>query len=255
MQAFWVKSNGGTLTFTNSMRQHETVTNKLKAPKKALNEMPFIRLRVTNGASADESVIYADANASNNFDSQDAPKYFNMAGSNQPEIFTQAGNEKLVINALNEINPGTEIQLGFLTDKANTFSISASEFRNFNTDTQIILKDKIQKSEYNLSTGDSYNFSSDVVNNADRFSIIFRSAGISTKLNNTESSNVQVFVNAANQITIIAPEKATYSIYNAVGMLFENGKTTGKLQTLNCKLNTGVYVVKVNNQSTRVVIK
>ncbi|MFZ4726245.1 MAG: T9SS type A sorting domain-containing protein, partial [Paludibacter sp.] len=251
MQAFWVKSNGGTLTFTNSMRSHESVSNKLKAPKNTANEMPLVRLSVTNGASADEAVIYASTNASNTFDAYDAPKYFNLAGSNQPEIYTQAGNEKLVINAMNELSQGTEIPLGFATEKGNNFTISASELKNFGLDMKVMLKDKQQNTEFNLTNGQAYEFSSDVVNDANRFSVIFRSLGSTTGLNNTEKLNAQVFVNAANQITIIAPEKATYSIYNTVGQLIEKCIVNSKLQTVNCKLNSGVYFVELllNGQS------
>ncbi len=258
MQAFWVKSTGGTLTFKNTMRSHETVTNKLKAPKAI--DKKIVRLRLTNGASADESVIYSSANALNSFDSYDAPKYFNTAGSNQPEIYSQVGSEKLAINALNDMSIGTEIQLGFLTDKANSFSISASEIKNFDSNTHIILKDKLQKTEFNLSNGESYNFSSDVVTNSDRFSLLFRAPGVTTAIDNASKTNTHVFVNAANQITIIAAEKANYAIYNAVGMLVDNGQTTANIHTaipiaIGCKLQTGIYVVKVNNQSTRVIIK
>jgi len=71
-----------------------------------------------------------------------------------------------------------------------------------------------------------------------------------------------------NQITIVAPEKSTYSIYNAVGILLENGvvnlnqrsSTNGdKPETINTKLPAGVYVVKVSdngkNYSSRLIIK
>ena len=71
-----------------------------------------------------------------------------------------------------------------------------------------------------------------------------------------------------NQITIVAPEKSTYSIYNAVGILLENGvvnsnqrsSTNGnKPETINTKLPAGVYVVKVmdngKSYSSRLIIK
>jgi len=71
-----------------------------------------------------------------------------------------------------------------------------------------------------------------------------------------KKNNIQVFVNAANQITIIAPEKSNYAIYNAVGQLIENGVINTERETRNTKQKAaGVYVVKVNNQSTRVIIK
>jgi hypothetical protein len=253
MQAFWVKSTGGTLTFKNSMRSHESVSNKLKAPK--VLDTKMLRLSITNGASADESVIYSSTKALNSFDSYDAPKYFNTTGTNQPEIYSQVGSEKLAINAMNEMNIGTEIQLGFLTEKENIFSISASEIINFDSNTHIILKDKLLNSEYNLTNGSAYNFSSDIVNNSDRFSIQFRAPGVTTDIDNTINLNAKVFVNAANQITIIAPEKSIFSIFNAVGQLIENGRTTSNNQTSNFKYAAGVYVIRVNDQSTRVVIK
>ena len=256
MQAFWVKSTGGTLTFKNSMRSHETVTNKLKAPK--AYDKKLVRLRVSNGASADESVIYASNNALNTFDNYDAPKYFNTS-SNQPEIYSQVGNEKLAINAMNEMSVGTEISLGFLTEKANNFSINASEIRNFESNVHVILKDKIRNSEFNLTNGDTYNFSSDVTNNSDRFSLLFRAPGVTTGIDNTTKLNAQVYVNAANQITIMASEKTTYSIYNAVGQLVNNGKTTTDRTIVNSIRQTGVYVVKLTENgtelTTRVIIK
>ena len=260
MQAFWVKSTGGTLTFKNAMRSHNTGgTNALKAPKNAANDIKLLRLNVSNGASADEAVIYAGADANNAFDTYDAPKYFNTAGSNQPEIYTQVGNEKLVINAMNEINQGTEIPLGFATEKGNNFSISASEFRNFGSDTKVILKDKQTNTEFDLTAGQTYVFSSDVVNDVNRFSLIFRTSANTTGIDKTEILNSQVYVNAANHITIIAPEKSKYTIYNAMGQLLDNGLVNSKHEILNSKLIAGVYVVRVsengNELTTRVIIK
>jgi hypothetical protein len=90
--------------------------------------------------------------------------------------------------------------------------------------------------------------------------LLFRALGASTGIDSAEKGITQVFVNGNNQITIITPEKAMYSIYNAVGQLIENGQTTSKLQTvipiaIGSKLQTGVYIVKVANQSTRVIVK
>ena len=259
MQAFWVKSNGGTLTFKNTMRSHNSGgTNTLKAPKNSANDIKLLRLNVSNGASADETVIYASTNASNAFDLYDAPKYFNTSGSNQPEIYTQVGNEKLVINAMNELSQGTEIALGFATEKGNDFTISASEFSNFGSEMQVILKDKQMSAEFDLTTGKPYSFSSAVVNSSDRFSLIFKAPGSTTGIDNTTKLNAQVFVNANNQITIIAPEKSNYAIYNALGQLIENGILITKHETLNAKLNAGIYVVYVSdygrNYSTRLIL-
>jgi hypothetical protein len=80
-----------------------------------------------------------------------------------------------------------------------------------------------------------------------------------TGLNTTEKLNAQVFANASNQITIIAPASCKFSIYNAVGQLIENGTLNTKRETLNTKLTAGMYMVKLsgngNDLTTRVIIK
>lgn len=259
MQAFWVKTTtgGGTLRFKNSMRSHNTDvgSNLLKAPKSTVNEMPRVRLHVSNGASADEAVIYASTNASKALDSYDAPKYFNSTGSNQAEIYSQAGNEKLAINALNEIGAGTEIAIGFATEKANNFSISATELKNISSNMQVVLKDKQINTEFDLGNEQVYIFSSAATSNESRFSLIFKSKGTTANIDNSPKTSAQVFVNVANKINILAPEKSNYAIYNAVGMLIENGVLNYKLYTVNYKLVQGMYIVKVNNQSKRVIVK
>ncbi len=258
MQAFWVKTNtgGGTLTFKNSMRAHESVSNKLKAPKSQLSTMPFVRLSVSNGASADQVAIYASENASNDFDSADAPKFFNNSGSYQAEIYTLAGNEKLAINSLYNIEEGTTLALGFVTEKENRFSLKATEIANLPANLQLILRDKQTNTEFNLSEGEAYQYGSSATNNADRFSLIFRAKGTTTGFDNKNQSQAIVYTNAAGQIVISAPEKINYAIYNAVGQLIENGVLNTERETRNTKhLAAGVYVVKLNNQSTRVIIK
>jgi phosphotransferase system IIB component len=172
-----------------------------------------------------------------------------------PEIYTQVGTEKLVINGMNEMTPTTEVKLGFSTGTTNNFTLKATELSNIQ-DTKIILIDKQNPTvEFDLTDGSVYNFSSNATNDLTRLSILFRTIGASTGINTIEKLNAQVYVNAANQITIIAPKKSNYSIYNAVGQLIENGIVTMKSETLNAKLNAGVYVVKINNQTTRVIVK
>jgi hypothetical protein len=182
---------------------------------------------------------------------------FENTSALKPEIYTQIGNEQLVINGLNAIQYDVEIPLGYIVKEAGVYSITRPEMTNFESGTHIILKDKLNgNTETELSDGIVYNFNSDITAaTTDRFSLIFRAPGTTTGVNNAESLNAQVFVNAVNQITIIAAEKSNFAIYNAMGQLIENGILNTKHETRNNKLAAGVYVVKVNNQSTRVIVK
>ncbi len=260
MQAFWIRVNSGTastnITFKNSMRAHKDDNgNIFKAPK--LNTQQLLRLQISNGTYSDEAVVYFNTDASNAFDSYDSQKMFEIASATKPEIYTQIGSEQLVINGLNTIPYDAEIPLGLITKQAGNFSIAANELLNFESGTRVMLKDKLNPAiETELTPETVYNFNAPITAaSTDRFSLIFRAPGVATATNNLGNINAQVFVNAANQIAIVAPEKSSYSIYNAVGQLIDNGIVNSKLITHNSKLSAGVYVIRVNNQSTRVIVK
>jgi hypothetical protein len=259
MQAYWVRVISGSTTYNidNSMRKHvDNAGNKFKAPAQNLQQL--VRLQVSNGTNADEAVVLFNSKAMDNLDMFDSPKMSNNLAI-MPEIFTKVGAEKLVINGMNTVKYDTEIPLGFSTGQANDFRISTTEMTNFDAGTHLILKDKLLNKETELVEGLTYNFSSEITKaTSDRFSLIFKSPESSTGLENTSKLNAQVFVNATNFITIIAPQKATYSIYNALGQLIKNGILNAKSETINTKLNDGIYVVTVSENgrvnSTRVLL-
>jgi len=250
MQAFWVKvasGQTGSIDLPNVNRSHQDqslAANRLKAPAQ-LDARKQLRLEVSNGVIADEALIYANANAQDGFDTYDSNKMF---GNNAevPEIYTVLGNEKLAINGVNDFAENQQMALGFKTTAANTFSIKASEVKNFAADTKIILIDHLMPGqEFDLTDGAAYSFTSEVANDVSRFSVIFRAPGGTTGVSKTEKMNAQVFVNTANQLSILAPSSCNYAVYNLVGQKVANGRTTATQTTANLQLQSGVYVVKV----------
>jgi hypothetical protein len=238
------------------MREHRLDNNNLmKAPKQ--NTRTSVRLQLLNGSDSDELLIYQDTEASNGYDAYDSPKMMNNSAA-VPDLYSKAGEEKLVINGLNSISDNLELPLGFtLKAAASGLKLKVSELSNLTSGTKVYLLDKEQGSQTELlpSTEYTFNTTASTTNNESRFSLIFRTPSNTTGIETTEKTNAQVFVNAANQITIIAPEKSNYAIYNAVGQLIENGVLKSELQTVNCKLQTGIFVVKVNNVTNRVILK
>lgn len=257
MQAFWVRAStvgNSTLDLTTTMLAHDIASdNKLKAPATTASERTKVRLQVSNATETDELLIYTDAHASNSFDWYDSPKMSN-ADANIPEISTVVGCENLAINGLNSLILDTELPIRYMTKTANAFTLKVNELSNLPEGIKVILKDN--GIEFDLTNGQEYNFSSDVADNTNRFCLIFRAPGFTTDLNSDKlKSQTLAFTNANNQITIIAPEKSSYAIYNAVGQLIESGILNTKYETRNNKLTAGMYIVKVNNLSTRVTIK
>jgi hypothetical protein len=257
MQAFWVRANSaGNVTFTNAMRSHGNgSSNVLKAPKSEIQ--PLVRLQLSNTQNSDEAVLYFNSNASNAVDNYDTYKMLESATATKPEIYTQVESEKLVINGMTSIPYNVEIPIGIVTRQAGDFSIAVNELSNFEADSKVLLIDKLNPAfEVDLTSGTPYNFSAPETSaTTDRFSLLFRAPGNTTSLNNTDKLRTSVYVNSANKITIIAPEKSNYSIFNSVGQLVDHGKTIDKIHVLNLNKNTGIFVVKVNDVNERIIIK
>ena len=270
MQAFWVRvasAGTGTLAFDNSMRSHldqSVTTNRLKAPAVASGSttLPLMRLQVSNGINSDEAIVYFNNNATDGFDVYDAEKMSNNDDA-IPEIYTLAGTEKVVINGMKSVYKNEELPLGFNTRKENTFTIKATELSNFEDGTQIILKDKLLNTEQELEKNTAYTFSSEVTNNTNRFSIVFKSTGFTTGLNNNSNGSESVLI-YRNQNGLITVNRAnafgegTVTVCNALGQLLTSISTTGTVTVVNKNFVPGIYLVKVNlagkNTTQKVII-
>ncbi len=262
MQAFWVRASNatGTLKLTNAMRFHTDAVNNpgpniVKAPTAKNTAPTLVRLQVSNAVITDEAVIYVSQNAQNGFDQLDAPKMSNDEDTSIPEIYTTLGTEKIAINSMNSIATDSPISLGFAAVNGIAISIKANEISNLPQGVKLILKDNVSNAETDLTDGvTNYQFTPQI-SSSDRFSIIFRSPGSSAGIESANMSTIKVYQNGSKQLVISAEANSKYFIYNALGQQIENGVLNSEQQTSNRKLQTGVYVVKVNNQSTRVVVK
>ena len=257
MQSFWVRvASGqisGTLAFDNTMRSHQdqsVTTNRLKSPAAANASQPLLRLQVSNGINSDEAIVYFNPNASDGFDTYDSEK---MSNNNVaiPEIYTLAGTEQVVINGLKSVYPDEELPLGFDTKQENTFTIKATQITDFDPATHIVLKDKLLNTEQELAGNTAYTFSSDAVNNTSRFSIVFKSTGITTGLNNNSnvSESVLIYRNQNGLITVTRSNsfgEGTVTVCNTLGQILTNMSTTGTVTVVNKVFIPGIYLVKVN---------
>ncbi|HPT04488.1 MAG TPA: T9SS type A sorting domain-containing protein, partial [Bacteroidales bacterium] len=259
MQAFWVRIKDGveTANFTvnNDMRYHADETgNKFKAP--AVKNQT-LRLEVSNGVHRDEALLYFNDNASDNFDRFDSPKMFNNIAT-VPEIYTQSGLEKLVINGMNSYNYTTEIPLGFNAGQTNSYSIRATDVQNFDADTRVVLFDTDTETEFDLTAGEAYNFSSDAVNSDNRFSIRFKSASGTTLIDDVNKGAVLVSAlqgRLSVQLNTILSDNAKVTVYNAMGQSIYNQPLHNAVTQLSQIFEPGVYVLKVENGEKSLVAK
>jgi len=261
MQAFWVRANagGGTLALTNAMRTHAPASDLLLKTPAAKNNTAktLVRLQVSNGTNTDEAVLYVSGNASNGMDTYDSPK---MSNNNVaiPEIYTTVGTEQLVINAMNTLPLDTPIGLGFVAGNASSFSLTANQISNLPAGVKVILKDNVTSTETDLTDGISTYRFNPVATSSDRFSVIFRSSGAVTNVETTLDNNLIVYSNAPQQLTVICNDKiqvgSMLSVYNAIGQKLLSQPLTSTSTQITGKFNPGVYMLKVNNTTKKVII-
>ena len=255
MQAFWVRVNADktstNFSMTNDMRSHADLSGNIF--KVLADKQKILRLQISNGVNSDETVIYFNENASNDFDRYDSNKMSN-ANAAIPEIFTTTDNQQLVINGMKTMEGDVEIPLGFSTGEANLFKIKTTEMGSFDDTEQIILKDKLLNTELLLMPNSEYDFSSDVVNTTSRFSIQFRSSSVTTKTDFSENNSANIYLRD-KKIVIDYPdfqsESGRIMVYNSLGICVFEGMLDSASKEIQYNWSEGVYVVALNiNQNS-----
>lgn len=254
MQAIWVRVKqgftSGSVTFHNSLRSHQdSISNIFRSPSKNTESPSVLRLQVTNGINSDETVLYANIEASNRFDDFDSQKMTNGSVS-IPEIYTIADGEQLAINGLNAIPYNTELPIGFSAGQSNIFTIKATQINGFDSNTQIILRDNEKNIEHDLSQGADYSFESDATSSTNRFSLLFKLPFVTTKNieNSLENECVTIFKNMNNQLTVsttydLSSEGGLLMVSNVVGQLLISQLMNNSINTINLPLTAGVYFI------------
>jgi hypothetical protein len=225
------------------MRSHPTA-NLLKADA----EIPNIRLNVSNGINSDQTILAFSANASNAFDAYDSPKKFNNS-IDIPELYTLADNEKLVINGMKSIDSSKVIPLGFKTAKAGTYTISASEILGLDG-IPVVLEDKQLEVSQDLTEKPSYTFSSDSVNDANRF-LIHLKADNGTTTSKIEQNNVTIYTKGYTAIINTSCNNAigTVAVFNLLGQKVAGAALSGTQTFVQLPMISGTYFVRVSTDS------
>lgn len=267
MQAFWVyvkpagdlSTTTGTLAVTNNMRSHESGTNRLKVQSTKNESQQLLRLQVSDGTYTDEAVVYFDPNALNEFDTYDSPKRAN--GNLVPDIYTVTDNQSLAINGFNKLITNEQVTLGLKTGNSNLYTIKATEIKNFDSTTRIVLKDNFLNVEFDLTDGATYDLSPEVsLADTSRFKIIFKSQSVISEFQSVNDlNNVQVYQNANHQITININDYSgiEYSVIvcNSLGLMLENKRLSNSTNVLSQSFPAGVYFVTVYSKGKSAVRK
>ncbi len=224
---------------TKSEAINQTKTAKVRRMAKGITPSRlFINLVVSNGKEQDKTRIVFNEKKSQAYEIDcDASKF--DAITDAPQLYSiEAKVGNLAINE----RPMGSVTLGFATKRGGTFTLSATRM-----DQPMLLQDKKTGATFDLTDGD-YQFSVDAGTYNDRFVLVANNA-ITGLAEITNKTGVNIMP-SENGIYIQGLNGKQASIYTTNGTLLATRTADGMLN-----LMTGVYIVKVNNMKTKVMVK
>jgi len=174
MQAFWVRvaagNTTGSIQFTNSIRVHSAQAGyKLNDPSN------LFRMEVARDTLVDESVVTFYPAALGGFENYDSPKMLSDEPA-YPQLYSYTTNAvQVAVNGQPVLVTGVEriIPLGFLTNVAGNFKITATNLAQFDANTTVYLEDVLLNTTQNLSSNKTYTFASAAGTFNSRFKLHF----------------------------------------------------------------------------------
>lgn len=236
MQGFFVKASGaGMLGVSNEARAHTTQAFYKSDPANTL------RLAVQHGNFSDEAVIRFTGEAGVNYDEQF--DFFKLTVDDVPQIYSvTSNNESLAINALPAINEDIPVNVGFKAGVNAMMSLTASGFSSFDSNIPVWLYDQVADVQWNLRDNPVYNFVANTEDDANRFSIHFKSlTGVPVNdlpVANIFAYNKQVYVDAGNA-------RGEIVIMNVLGQELVRETLTEQLNVITLPVSNSYVVVKV----------
>jgi len=251
-QGFFVKtdnSGGGIFSIPNSAKVHSSQFF-WKAPKETPNN--FIRLKVENSISYDETVLRTLPGAQTSFDGDfDAYKRFSW-NSEVPQIFTYDNVDKIkyAINTTN-INEASIVPLGYYFADTGEHVITVTEI-NFD-DYDVYLVDKTTGTEVDLKANPNYTFTSDAGVFSDRLEIRFKK----TIDDDFSSENINIYPNpASDKLTILGFNSVSnIKIYSVIGKLVKITIPNAINEINISSLKEGIYFIEIKSKEGKIVKK
>lgn len=230
---------GAEFRLTQTDSQKRSSANKAKRLAKGINiNRQMVNLTLSDGTHTDKTRIVFNEDKTQRYELDcDAAKF--ESSTAVPQLYTlEANNVKFAINE----RPLGSVSLGFEVQKAGDYTISAIRM-----DSPMLLKDNLTDATVDLSTSD-YRFSSEVGTFNGRFTLVPNrsTTGIADFAKNTGVS----IIPTEGGINFSGVEGKHVSIYTLNGIEIGSTQSSG---TIN--LGQGIYVVKMDNTSTKVMVK
>ena len=227
-QSFFIQTTAASpvLLMDNYARTHTSATF-LKNTKTIENQL---RVKALANSMQDEIIAgFAEGMSAAYDPMEDALKLY--GAEDAPQLYTLAGDSKVSINQLAELNGSAEIPMHFETEFIGEITLDFSQMESFPADLKIRLEDKLTGQWVNLRETSQYLFTHNPANATDRFILHFGSA---TGMEETETQNISSWF-SGNTLYLSTPEqageKARIEVFNTSGqLLFSKDVTLNTLQ-------------------------
>lgn len=244
MQGFFVQSlETGSLSIDVS--DEDPLIHGSQPFYKKSNELTEMRIRIkiSKGLLSDETLIYFDPEATNQFDPEfDAEKLFSeQEGS--PEIYTLAEpDHSLCINILAE-NP-VSVPLGISFNEEDTLTLSGFDFEGIPAETGIFLEDKMLNALVNVREQPEYRFYHTSFQAESRFTVHFMNVASQAE---PLIFNEPDFWCSGNSVYVTNPTniKGEFNIYSLDGRLIEKIEIIRGDQVIRLNVPTGFYILRM----------
>lgn len=230
---------GAEFRLTQTGSQKRSSDNKAKRLAKGIDiNRQMVNLTLSDGTHTDKTRVVFNEDKTRRYELDcDAAKF--ESSTSVPQLYTlEANNVKYAINE----RPLGSVSLGFEVQKAGDYTISAIRM-----DSPMLLKDNLTDATVDLSTSD-YHFTSEAGTFNGRFTLMPNKSttGIAEFAKNTGVS----IIPTEGGINFSGVEGKHVSIYSLNGIEIGSTQSSG---TIN--LGQGIYVVKMDNTSTKVMVK
>ena len=203
------------------------------------SERMFLDIAISDNdtAALDRTRLVLNEKAQRNYELDcDAAKF--MADDATAQIYMMEDGQPM---AINERPMKGDIRLGYIAKNKGTLSIKAQRM-----DLPMLLIDLVTGTEYDLSNG-VYEFSTEAGTFNNRF--MLRLSGEATAIRNLANETGVTISKTKGGLNVAGAEGKTVEVYNVGGSLV-SCQNNGFIS-----LPTGIYLVKVNDKSTKISVK
>ena len=221
--------------------QWEATANNRAAARRAKGvnvDRQIINLTLTDGQSTDKTRVVFNEKQSADYEMAcDAPKF--MSTESVPQLYTL--DQKNTKYAINE-RPLGEVRLGYVATKKGELTIEAQRM-----DQPVLLRDNLMQTTHDLSMG-GYTFTTEAGSIDDRFVMITN--GDFTSIGKLRQETGVSALAEKGGISFSGIDQQDVVIYSVSGVTLGSHVQNGFIQ-----LPSATYIVKVNNETTKLIVR